>query len=62
MFDEVNLTSKAGPVKIKKLGLDIQILVFFDIFLLDPLQWRLNLVLEDLVGLTWLLVWYRLCI
>ena len=62
MLDEVNPTSKAGPVKIKKLGLDIQILVFFDIFLLDPLQWRLNLVLEDLVGLTWLLVWYRLCI
>ena len=52
MLDKVNPTSKAGPVEIKKLGFDIQILVCIDIFLLDPLEGRLNLVLEDLVGLT----------
>ena len=53
MLDQVDATPEASPVEVAALGTNIQLIVILDIFVCNPNEWRLNLVLEDEADRIW---------
>ena len=53
MLDQVDATPEASPVEVAALSTNIQLIVILDIFVCNPYEWRLNLVLEDEADRIW---------